>query len=270
MTRLSKAKAIERLQKSRAEMSALRGLATGSPEFDKWHRNAIVAIQNTFGERSDHVKDFTNVGYSPMIATSRTPASYYQETYLRGLGSAESILTSMIEEIQEYWENETLPTNVNDSPPPGPSEPSTRVFIIHGRDSESKEILARFFTKLGLDPVILHEQLNQGQTIIEKFERHAHVGFAIALLTPDDLGALAGDNPGFSPRARQNVVFEMGYFLGALGRHNVCALVKGDIELPSDYAGVSYITLDTAGAWKLTLVRELKGAGLNVDANLAV
>ena len=146
---------------------------------------------------------------------------------------------------------------------------TNEVFVIHGRDNEAKETVARFLTRLALTPVILHEQPNQGRTIIEKFERNAQVGFAVALLTPDDVGALKNEEKKLKPRARQNVVFELGYFLGRLGRERVCALTKGNVELPSDYDGVAYISLDDGG-WKMDLIRELKNVGFNVDANKAL
>ena len=144
------------------------------------------------------------------------------------------------------------------------------IFIIHGRDNETKQTVARFLENLDLKPIILHEQSNQGRTIIEKFEQHTQVGFAVVLLTPDDVGALQEDAKHWKPRARQNVIFEFGYFIGYLGRNRVCALTKGDIEIPSDYDGVIYISMDDAGGWKMGLVKELKGARIDVDANRAL
>ena len=148
---------------------------------------------------------------------------------------------------------------------------SNKVFIVHGRDDGSRETVARFLEKLKLEPIILNEQASQGGTIIEKFERHSEVGFAVVLLTPDDEGALRGEEDDRSPRARQNVIFELGFFIGRLGRERVCALTKGgSMEIPSDYAGVVYIPLDDKGAWKIGLVKELKAAGFDVDANRAL
>ena len=112
--------------------------------------------------------------------------------------------------------------------------------------------------------MILQEQPDRNRTIIEKFEDYAQVNFAIALFTPDDFGGLEGDDPQF--RARQNVVFEFGYFIGKYGRERVRALVKGNIEILSDYSGVLYIPLDDSGGWKKHLVDELADAGFNVDA----
>jgi predicted nucleotide-binding protein len=125
---------------------------------------------------------------------------------------------------------------------------SNRIFIVHGRNNELKETTARFLEKLSLGPVILHEQTNKGRTIIEKFEEYSDVGFAIVLMTPDDVGHLEEDTQNLKYRARQNVVFELGYFIGKLGRMNVAAIIKGDIEIPTDITGVVYIGVDNSEA----------------------
>ena len=147
---------------------------------------------------------------------------------------------------------------------------SRRVFVVHGRDEGTKEAVARYLAKLDLDPIILHEQPNQGKTIIEKFESHADVAFAVVLFTPDDVGYPADEPDKARPRARQNVVLEMGFFAAALGRHRVCVLFKGDIEIPSDYAGVAYVPLDGTSAWRVLVAREIRGAGIDVDLNKAM
>lgn len=90
------------------------------------------------------------------------------------------------------------------------------------------------------------------------------------LLTPDDIGAPISNPETGRPRPRQNVVFELGYFIGRLGRHRVCGLVKGDIEILSDYLGVLYLPMDEAGGWRLLLAKEIKGAGLDIDLNRAL
>lgn len=150
-----------------------------------------------------------------------------------------------------------------------PSEPGVagRVFVIHGHNTSAKESTARFLEKLGLEAVILHEQPNSGNTIIEKFHLNSNVSFAVALLTGDDEAREAGTRSGLKRRARQNVLFEFGFFIGKLGRKRVCALVEEGVEIPSDYQGVVFIPLDAAGHWKFDLIRELKAVGLDVDAN---
>ena len=132
---------------------------------------------------------------------------------------------------------------------------------------------AKFTLDQGLeqDLIVLREQPNQGRTIIEKFEDYADVGFAVVLLTADDRGGL--DSVPYESqerRARQNVILELGYFLGRLGRSRVCALYVEGVQIPSDYSGVLYVKLDTDGAWRLNLAKELNAAGLPVDMNKAL
>jgi len=148
-----------------------------------------------------------------------------------------------------------------------PSSDSRKVFIVHGHDNELKETVARYIEKLGLLSIILHEQANAGQTIIEKFEKYSEVQYSIVLMSPDDVGSSREDPSKLKNRSRQNVIFELGYFYGKLGRKNVCAILKGDIELPSDNDGVIYIALDNKDGWKMLLAKELKEAGLDFDMN---
>ncbi|WP_417069211.1 TIR domain-containing protein [Niveibacterium terrae] len=145
---------------------------------------------------------------------------------------------------------------------------SRKVFIVHGRDDGARETVARFLERVGLEAIILHEQANQGRTVIEKVIAHGDVGFAVVLLTPDDEGCIKGGSPG--PRPRQNVLLELGYFIGRLGRDKVCALKRGDLEIPSDFAGVVWEAMDSGGAWKQALARELVAAGHSIDWNVVM
>lgn len=261
-----KAKAIERLQKALRGLPELDSESLDSPAFEKWRRDTEIAITHTFGEKSRHLVDFRNIRYGLQVAFSGTPDSAFKRAYLDGLRSAKAVLQSMVEEVQDYWPEEILSTS-----PAAPvvSAKTRKVFIIHGHDDGAKETVARFLMKLELNPIILHEQANEGRTIIKKFEDHAEVAaYAIALLTPDDIGAARSEPEKFRDRPRQNVLFEFGFFIGRLGRKHVWGLKKGNVELPSDYSGVAYISLDN-GEWRSELIRELKAAGIEVDANLA-
>ena len=140
-----------------------------------------------------------------------------------------------------------------------------KVFIVHGHDDKAKEQVARFVEKLGLEAVILHEQPNRGQTLIEKLEAHSHTGFAVIILSPDDGLILNGFEV---KRARQNVLFEFGLFVGKIGRDRVCPLLVGDVERPSDIDGVVYVPMDAG--WQHKLATELKSAGMEFDPNKLV
>lgn len=143
------------------------------------------------------------------------------------------------------------------------------VFIVHGSDEATKHEVARLVERLGCEPIILAEQISGGKTLIDKFEHYASsAGFAIVLLTPDDVGGPSGTTPGgLKPRARQNVVFELGYFDAKLGRAHVCALYVRGVELPSDFEGVVYVEKDHAGAWKTTVAKEIQQVWPGVDLN---
>jgi len=146
----------------------------------------------------------------------------------------------------------------------------TKVFIVHGQDELAKIEVARYIEKFGLEAIILHEQASSGRTIIEKIEKYSNVGFGIILYTPCDVGAKNENEYKLSPRARQNVVFEHGYLMGKIGRNNVCALVKEEIERPNDISGVVYIQMDSHKAWHLALAKEMKSAGYDIDMNLII
>jgi predicted nucleotide-binding protein len=148
--------------------------------------------------------------------------------------------------------------------------PRAKAFIVHGRDDALKNEVALFLMRIGIEPIVLHEQANGGRTIITKFrEEAADVAFAVVLMTPDDVGGLAqspdGTAQSLQSRARQNVIFELGFFVGQLGPARVCALVKDRLETPSDFDGVVYVPYDAPGAWKQLLVRELDHAGVPHD-----
>jgi len=209
-------------------------------------------------------REIANSGYG-VYSMDPSPQQRLREFH-RDMDDSLNVLISIIERL------EVIPGQESHSAAT-PTAYSDRVFIVHGHDEGAREAVARFVTDLGLIPIILHEQPNKGRTIIDKLEGQANVGFAVILLTPDDLGGSSvqtQQTPSLSPRARQNVIFELGFFCGALGRPRVCALRKGDLEEPSDYHGVVYVEMDERGAWKLALAREMKEAGLKVDLNKVI
>lgn len=141
-----------------------------------------------------------------------------------------------------------------------------KVFVVHGRNVEIRETVARFLAQLRVEPIILAEQVSQGRTIVELLEHHADVDYAVILLTGDDLGK-GRTQKGNRPRARQNVIFELGFFIAKLGRNRVTTLYEPGVEIPTDYQAVVYVELDKAGAWKQRLTREMRAAGVRVDTS---
>jgi predicted nucleotide-binding protein len=185
---------------------------------------------------------------------------YLTDGKKRSLQLLQGAIRSLEDEIADRAPDSASAVFAPVSVPLGP-----KVFIVHGHAGEPREAVARFLERIGLQPIILHEQANQGRTVIEKFEAHADVGFAIVLLTPDDMGGPVGGAQQL--RARQNVVLELGYFIGRLTRARVGALKAGDLELPSDILGIVWTPFDAAGAWKIALAKELQTAGYEFDWN---
>jgi predicted nucleotide-binding protein len=140
------------------------------------------------------------------------------------------------------------------------------IFIVHGHDNALKAEVALFLSKLNLNPLILNDLPLHGETIIEKIEKYSNVDYAIALMTPDDLGKSKTQKK-YMKRARQNVILELGYFISKLGRDNVAIICEKDIELPSDINGILYI-VNSENSWQLKIAKELESRGFDIDFNL--
>lgn len=249
---LPKARAIKLLKRSllRARDLTPGDFTTMSGAYQKWQLDTSKYIERIFGDESQNAGHFRSVTDS---------GSYRSE-----IEAVVAQLASMIEEIEEFGDNDdssqSRPAQASDA-----RSDKRSVFIVHGHDEAAKHTLKDFLRGLHLNPIVLSDKVSEGNTIIEKFEKYTQVDFAVVLLTPDDLGAGKHDTK-MAKRPRQNVIFEFGFFLGKLGRKKVRALVKGGVEMLSDYSGVVYIDLDD-GEWKLELAKEMKAAGLVVDMN---
>ena len=233
---------------------------SGRPsDFSLWRQRTDVTLRNVLGDANPLYESFTEISYGLSIWTSDTPDSAWEQAEAGGVRQAVAILEAAKLEVELS----------GGSPQPAKGVPGggQSVFVVHGHDEARKHEAARFLAACtGSEPVILHEQPNSGATIIEKFERHAaDAGFAVVLGTADDVGFAHGHEGDAQPRARQNVIFELGFFFGALGRKRVALLYEPSIERPSDIDGIVRIPLDEAGAWKMLLARELNSAGIGVD-----
>lgn len=265
MNARNKADALAGLERVVEQVPQIMGSRKNSPDFERWHGNATAAIRYAFGDESDQLSNFKKIRFIPMIWSGQE--TDWQEPFLSGMRRARAQLESMMDEVKAYWP-EDKPEITDRDRVAGRRSGSRRVFLIHGHDEAAKLAVERFLDQLDLEPVILAEQPSGGRTIIEKVEAHADVDYAVALLTADDVGSRHGEDA-TRPRARQNVIFELGYFIGCLGRKGVCALTKGEPEIPSDYSGVVYIEMKP-DAWQIQLIRELNAAGFGVDANKVI
>ena len=240
---------------------------TSSQEFISWKTRAERFLRTHYGENSKEVVDFRNTHFSLMIYTFNETESDYIEACKSGLLTSKAVFGVYLDELKEkdsVQDNKAM--RINNVRP-------NKIFIVHGHDDALKQEVARIVEKQGLDAVILSEQANHGKTIIEKFEENTDVGAAICLFTGDDYGRAIKDDKGEETkpandrlRARQNVVFESGYFMGRLGREKVILIANPEIEIPSDLQGVVY-TNDKS--WQIDVLKELKEIGYAIDFNKA-
>jgi predicted nucleotide-binding protein len=240
----------------RSLISDAEGLSPSDVE--RWRQRARMAVIAAYGESSSHVARFDKIRYSLGIWTESTPRSAVDTAALGGVRKAVAMLDAFVEDLDQG------DAEIRPAAPGG-----RQVFVVHGHDDGMREQVASLLRRLHLEPVILQQEPDQGRTIIEKFEAHAlEVGYAVVLLSPDDFGKGPDQNewPSKPNRARQNVVLELGYFMGSLGRARTAALYRSGAELPSDIHGLLYVSFDDAD-WQLRLAREMRAARLPVDLN---
>jgi predicted nucleotide-binding protein len=235
-------------------------------EYDKWQLLTPNLLEKAFGRNAPNVTKVTDAAkifMYPMGADS----AWWERHRRSSLTAQVPLLEGLIELLQ---------TNLQIRGGGNLAASSDNVFgqnifLVHGHNDAILHDVARFLEKLNLSVSILRELPNEGRTIIEKFEDHSDVGFAIVLLTPDDKGGSIDEKQeNMRPRARQNVILEFGYFLGKIGRNRVCALFCEGIGIPSDYSGVLYVPIDRDGGWRLRLAKELVASGIKLDMNRAL
>lgn len=234
---------------------------SSTPEFVTWRTKATRFLNNYYGEKSEESTKFKTTNFHPtiMIVGAFNEGDYI--SYCRSaLNSTKAIFIVYLDEIKEKEVS-----NIQEGQPKQSVHSLNKVFIVHGHDNALKQEVARIIEKQGIEAVILSEQVNQGKTIIEKIEENADVGAAICLFTGDDCGKVKDANSE-NLRARQNVVFEAGYFMGKLGRKNIILIASPDIEIPSDLQGVVYTN---EKSWQIDVLKELKAIGYAIDFNKA-
>jgi predicted nucleotide-binding protein len=237
------------------ELSTERSAGEFRADYDQWHDYNKRLLR--FLLASDEVSEtYLRSAYGRLLAEDMRPEADVAESVRRELAEVESVVNLLgLASHQGAFE----------PMPPWEAAGDRRILVVYGRNEEVKEKVARFLMKLGLEPVLLDEQAARGRTLIEKLEGESPVAFAVVLLTADDVGALASQSHDLHPRARQNVILELGFSLGKLTRRRVCALYEAGVELPSDIHGVEYTSVDAAGAWRAKLARELYEVGLHFD-----
>lgn len=272
----------ERLKEFYDEADKLIGskVTAGDQRFKDWELKVSRYLSHRYGIQSVEMEEFRKTEFEDIFdfdnaekkietcrkgleATKRTFKIYLKEISKEMLENAQKSMRQQLREMQKERYEDGMLMNASQEVSMKKAKEYKKVFIVHGHDEALKQEVARIVEKQGLEAIILSEQANQGKTIIEKIEENADVGAAICLFTGDDYGR-AKDATSENLRARQNVVFEAGYFMGKLGRGNVILIASPDIEIPSDLQGVVYTNKDM---WQTDVLRELKAIGYNVDFN---
>lgn len=225
-------------------------------DYAAWKVKTETFLNSTFGRSSPLFENFKEADKIHVLGN-------YEDKFNQQIASFLGILEAAIDtlefEPQKMTENTTTPTN-------------NKVFIVHGHDERMKEQLEIFLREVGLESVVLHRQADEGQTVIEKFERHSDVGYAFILLTPDDIGypvaeeAKSDEQRAKEKRARQNVIFEFGYFVAKLSRRRVCCLYKRGVALPTDISGIIYKEVtSTVESIGISILKDLRAVGYQVN-----
>jgi predicted nucleotide-binding protein len=236
-----------------------------SDEYSAWELITRNFLERAFGRHSPNIRSVIDVGKYGSFPLTAGP-DWWESHRAASLQTQKRKLEGLRELLQTEAQ-----LNGGDIPEVFPKSKGHKIFLVHGHDDRVLHETARFLEKLRQEVIILREQPNKGRTLIEKFEDYSDVGFAIVLLRPDDIGGpKSSSTSDLKPRARQNVVFELGFFIGRLGRNRVCALYVEGVDIPSDYSGVLYTKVDSSGAWRLEIAKELKAAGFPVDMNFAL
>lgn len=226
--------------------------SSSDSDFKAWKTDVQLCLSGLYGEKSIQLKNFNSRPFSPMVIVGNTD---WHEPYVRDLETTKKEFERYIGDFEDESENSSAKKK---------RFANNKVFVVHGHDGELKEKVARRLEQLGIEAIILSEQANRGKTIIEKLEAYSDVHVAIALFTQDDLGSAKDEKENEKYRARQNVVFEAGYFMGYLGRENTIIIVDENIEIPGDLAGMVYTTKDN---WEFEMLKELNAAGMKIDMN---
>ena len=242
-----------KLRKLYNEIDELKNKDSSSDsDFKAWKTDVQLCLSGLYGENSIQFKNFNSRHFSPMVIGGNTD---WHKPYVRDLETTKK-------EFERYicdFEEEGINTNMGKN-----RTSNNKVFIVHGHDGELKEKVARRLEQQGIEAIILSEQVNRGRTIIEKLEAYSDVNVAIILFTQDDLGVAKEEKGNEKYSARQNVVFEAGYFMGYLGRENIIMIADENVEIPGDLSGMVYTTRDS---WDFEMLKELNAAGMKVNMN---
>lgn len=242
-------------------------LLTNEKEYNLWNdynteylKSVFTIAENKYRQRYSSTGSM--IGVREVLAGVNTSDPIYRRRRFRQL------IEAKIEDMESLLlKADLIPSEIENSSsmkkePISISHRPSVVFIIHGHDEEMKKSVQVFLSRGDLQDIVLHEQPDKNLTVIEKLiQEGAAADYVIGLLSPDDV------QEDGSVRARQNVILEIGYFIGKLGRDKVRLLRRGNTAIPSDLQGILFENYDEAGAWRIKLAKEIQAVGvpINID-----
>jgi len=247
---MNESKCIDQFRELIKTANSLKTRRSDTAAFTQWKEEVVILVKTAFPDYPEKITRFNNISYSYHGIYVNGEPSDTTQYFVRGLDQAIGYLNAWIKEIEmQTVKNPAITAGTNYS---------YKCFIVHGHDNlmklEIKEFVEECEQGRPLTPIILHKKPNEGKTVIEKFEQHSDVDFAICIWSADDQGKALTDET-LRKRARQNVVIETGFFWGRLGRERVIILLEEDVEIPSDYHGMLYISMKDN--WKDDLRKEI-------------
>lgn len=214
-------------------------------EKDLINKKIALYSEKIFGDKDKYGVEAENIPYS--LYVDHCPESEQRRVWEQGKGCLINLIETMLEDYQ---------LSVNDVGRNDKMMNNKKIFIVHGHNETLKLEVENWLYSLELKPIVLHKQANVGvKSIIDKLARYSDVKCAIILMTADDKGKAKKDKV-YNDRARQNVVFEAGYFIGKLKPENVILLYEEGVEIPGDLGGCVYIKADRGDNWKEEVRRE--------------
>lgn len=270
----AKRRLVERIERgqdlTKAQINTEEGLETATHEYQKWSAFNTELLKQLFTTEALS-KEYAWWGIA-IMSMERESLGHRIAKHHESITEKLRRLDSIVERLELYPLSSSVQvTEVAKHTPLEAGARNKKVFVVHGHDEVAKTNLEVFLHEIGLEPIVLHRQADEGLTVIEKFEKHADVGYAFILLTPDEIAylakeeALADSERKKERRARPNVIFEFGYFVGRLGRSRVCCIYTGDVALPSDVNGLIYKKFEkSVEEVAYGIMKDLKASGYDV------
>lgn len=280
MAKYTDKQALDELKRLIDEIDNVRKKPRLSPKFKSWQNEASELLEKLFGRNSKQVKEFDRIPYSLASFSNQTPDSKFDEAFQQGLKTAAIALSSAVKEIQTNGvDGKAKQADKPSSPPPAPQQRSAivedktkteteapqrtvgsskNVLLFAAAGNEIKRDVMDFLSRIGMVPVVISCKTTEHDRLLVEIDKNADAGYALMLL---DQGEIKND---------MDNAYGLGLLVGSMGRDRVCALLSDKTTGIDTFSGVTYVPVDTAGAWKFMMIKNLKIAGFDVDANLAL